>query len=169
MGEFLDSIDISVEPGLRDRAIFELMYSSGLRISEVWKLNVSDMDFAQRILKVVEGKGSKDRFVPFSKVAGYFAKRYIDSDRRRLVKRVKADFRDAFFLTVNGRIIRKNVKKRFDKILEMMDNLKRTYRSYHPRENMYSDEIDRKYLGEISSLKEEIVRTKEKNKLRYGG
>jgi site-specific recombinase XerD len=51
----------------------------------------------------------------------YEARIKIDNGRRRLVKRVKADFKDALFLTVHGRITKENVKYRFDRILEKMD------------------------------------------------
>jgi hypothetical protein len=50
----------------------------------------------------------------------------------------------------------------------MMDNLKRVYRTYHPRENMYSDEIDGKYLEDISALKAEIIRARGRNSGRSG-
>ena len=58
--------------GRRDRALFELMYSSGLRISEVVKLEVGDIDFEKRMLLVRQSKWSKDRVVPVSKVGMKF-------------------------------------------------------------------------------------------------
>jgi len=45
----------------------------------------------------------------------------------------------------------------------MMENLKRAYKSAHPRENTYYDEIDDEYLRDIENLKEEITRSREKN------
>lgn len=76
MKHFLDSIDTSRYLGLRDRAMFELMYSSGLRIGEVVALKKMDIDFAERILRVRGGKFSKDRFVPVSEAAMIFLERY---------------------------------------------------------------------------------------------
>ena len=49
----------------RDQAILELLYASGFRGSELVNINVSDVDFRGRIIKVI-GKGSKERIVPFS-------------------------------------------------------------------------------------------------------
>jgi site-specific recombinase XerD len=47
------------------KSIFELMYASGIRVAEVIALNLTDIDLATRILAVREGKGGKDRYVPF--------------------------------------------------------------------------------------------------------
>jgi site-specific recombinase XerD len=115
MNRFLDSIDIREPNGLRNRAIFELMYSSGLRISEAVNLDVTDVDLAERILFVKEGKGGKDRFVPFSEVAGLFLKKYIDTERK------KFSFHDekALFIGKRGRMKIYNIRSViFKKILE---------------------------------------------------
>lgn len=65
---FLESLDPSTPRGLRDRALFELVYSSGLRASEVVSLKIGDFDFPSRLMRV-RGKGSRDRIVPLSLVA----------------------------------------------------------------------------------------------------
>jgi len=65
---FLDEIDTTTAQGLRDRAMFELVYAAGLRVSEVARLKVCNVDFNKRIMKV-RGKGDKDRLVPISEVA----------------------------------------------------------------------------------------------------
>jgi len=74
--EFLEQIDHSTPRGLRDRALFELMYSSGLRTSELASLTMSGIDLDRREI-VVHGKGSRDRMVPISEVARDFLRRYI--------------------------------------------------------------------------------------------
>ncbi len=56
------------EKGYRDRAIMETLYSSGLRVSEVVSLRIGDIDFSQRILRVI-GKGKKERIVPVTSEA----------------------------------------------------------------------------------------------------
>jgi integrase/recombinase XerD len=68
MQRFLDELDTTTAQGLRDRALFELVYAAGLRVSEVAGLKVSDVDFGRRIMRV-RGKGDKDRLVPISEVA----------------------------------------------------------------------------------------------------
>ncbi|MGC9033407.1 MAG: site-specific tyrosine recombinase/integron integrase [Thermosulfidibacteraceae bacterium] len=71
------TIDTSNETGIRDRAIVELLYASGLRVSELVSLRIEDVDFENRLLIVREGKGGKDRIVPINDVAIYWLKKYL--------------------------------------------------------------------------------------------
>ena len=66
--------------GLRDRALFEMIYSSGIRISEAAGLNLRDIDFREGIARV-RGKGNKERFVVFGDEASMWLKRYIEEAR----------------------------------------------------------------------------------------
>lgn len=77
MAKLLDSIATDNEKGIRDRAMFELLYSSGLRSAEVRRLTVSDINFADRIVRVLNAKGKKDRIVPVGRFALHFLDRYI--------------------------------------------------------------------------------------------
>jgi integrase/recombinase XerD len=67
-------------PGLRDRALFEMIYSSGLRISEAVGLNVRDLDFNEGIARV-RGKGGKERLVVFGPEAARRLKQYLEEAR----------------------------------------------------------------------------------------
>ena len=64
----LDSIADDSLLGKRNRAIFEVLYSTGIRVSELVGLNVSDIDFNQKIIRVL-GKGNKERIVPVGEKA----------------------------------------------------------------------------------------------------
>ncbi len=64
----ISSIDISTPKGLRDRAIIELLYSCGLRVSEATTLRMSDLFFGEGYVRVI-GKGDKQRIVPISPIA----------------------------------------------------------------------------------------------------
>lgn len=79
---FLESVDVRTAVGLRDRALFELIYSSGLRVSEAAALKVSDVDFERRLM-VVRGKFDRDRMVPVSEVARDFLVRYLGDKLER--------------------------------------------------------------------------------------
>ncbi|GAB1483425.1 tyrosine recombinase XerC [Treponema sp.] len=68
---FLETIDVESATGFRDRALFELLYSSGLRVGEAAKLKVKDINFAARQM-IVRGKFDRDRMVPISEVACAF-------------------------------------------------------------------------------------------------
>ncbi|MGD0274685.1 MAG: tyrosine recombinase XerC [Syntrophales bacterium] len=65
------------EMGLRDRAILELFYSSGVRLSELAGMNIEDLDFGQSLVRV-RGKGNKERVVPVGRVALMSLRTYID-------------------------------------------------------------------------------------------
>ena len=69
--------------GLRDRAILEVFYSSGLRISELVGLNLVDVDFISGILKV-RGKGKKERIVPIGETALATVKKYLDKRKKQM-------------------------------------------------------------------------------------
>lgn len=76
--DMLDQIDLSTESGLRDRAIIELLYSSGLRVSELVGLNRGSINLERREF-MVRGKGSKDRPIFVSKSAAERVKDYLDA------------------------------------------------------------------------------------------
>ena len=117
MARFLDSIDTAGKHGERTRAIFELLYSSALRIREAVNCNQNDVDLAQRILLVRDGKWGKDRFVPFSEVAGHYVKQYIIGERKATALRLR-DKCDALFLTVYGRINGDSIRRSFKETLQ---------------------------------------------------
>lgn len=76
--DMLEQIDLSTESGLRDRAIIELLYSSGLRVSELVNLNRDSINLERREF-MVRGKGSKDRPIFVSKSAADRLQDYLDA------------------------------------------------------------------------------------------
>ena len=75
--KLLDSIDVSTSLGIRDRALFEIIYSSGLRISEVSGLLIQNLYLKEGILFVL-GKGNKERLVPFGDNAKLWLSKWIN-------------------------------------------------------------------------------------------
>lgn len=71
--------------GLRDRAIFETLYSTGIRRSELCRLRLDDVQRERQCLFVCQGKGSKDRYVPLGVRAMKWITRYVDQARGRLL------------------------------------------------------------------------------------
>jgi len=71
--------------GLRDRAILELMYATGLRVSEISKLEVVNLDMEVGYVRTL-GKGSKERIVPLGESSLHFLKRYLSEARSGLLK-----------------------------------------------------------------------------------
>ncbi len=70
---------------LRDKAMFELMYSSGLRISEACSLRLSDVDMENRYINI-HGKGGRERLVPFGEKSFDILKKYIGTSRKNILK-----------------------------------------------------------------------------------
>ena len=94
----LDMPDDSTALGVRDSAIMELLYSCGLRISEVVDLQVGAVSFDEGVV-LVYGKGGKERIVPFGKRAEKLLSRYIDTARSSLLGRKSSS---SLFLNFRG-------------------------------------------------------------------
>ena len=92
------AIDLSAAEGHRNRAIIEMLYGSGLRVSELTTLKLSRIYLSEGYM-LIEGKGSKQRLVPISPVATEWF-RYWMEDRSRLD--VKPEFKDMRFSTVTA-------------------------------------------------------------------
>lgn len=95
----LASPDVSTETGLRDRAILELMYACGLRVSEVLNLKLSNIDIDAGILTTT-GKGNKTRRVPVGSHAVEWIKSYLELRRR--IENIEID---NLFVTTNGQVL----------------------------------------------------------------
>jgi len=106
MAKLIDSVVLKNERGLRDKAILETFYSSGMRISELVNLDITDVDFISGIVKV-KGKGKKERLLPIGEKAleairGYLEKRNKDTD---------AVFLNKFGKRISSRAVRNIVSK----------------------------------------------------------
>jgi integrase/recombinase XerD len=204
MSRFLDSIDTGKGSGLRDRALFELLYSSGLRVSEATNLVIGDIDFETRLVLIRQSKWGKDRVVPISEVAAGFLAKYL-SGRKKKDERV--------FIGKSGRMRGQTFNVLFKKRLselgmyrkgmsahsirhscathllshgadlryvqellghesietttvythELVENMKRIYRTYHPRENELFKEVDGEYMKRLKALRERLVKQKKRS------
>ena len=107
--------DVSSEIGLRDRAILELMYACGLRVSEVCDLNIFDPDLDSGIL-TCKGKGSKTRKVPIGKSAVEWLKNYLTIRRQKENIETQNLFVSTLGKPINRQIVFKIVKECGEKI-----------------------------------------------------
>lgn len=87
MGVLLETPDRTTPLGRRDRAILELFYASGLRLSELVGLDLEDANLNSRLVRVL-GKGGKERIVPFNRSAASAIRTYL-ADRRTLISRLQ--------------------------------------------------------------------------------
>ncbi len=111
--KLLEAPDLETPFGLRDRAMLETMYGSGLRVSELVNLQLGQINTNLGLLRLV-GKGSKERVVPVGEEALYWIGRYLKSARAELVR--PDVLSDAVFLSSRGRAITRqafwqNIKK----------------------------------------------------------
>lgn len=195
MAKVLDGIAADMPRGLRDRALFELMYSSGLRASEASNLSVTDMDFEKRLMFIRNSKWGKDRIVPVSEVGVAFARIYLSGRkdgymfpgmkgglticglnvrfkthvRRAGIRREGISLHSirhsiATHLLENGADIRYVQELLGHESLEttvlythaLYENMKRIYKSFHPRENEYYEEVTEEYRARLEAFKDRI-------------
>ncbi len=94
----LQAPDTEAPLGLRDRAMLELLYASGLRVSELVSLPLLSLNMREGVLRIT-GKGDKERLVPFGEEAGDWLQRYLDTARNELLAKKNSP---AVFLTQRG-------------------------------------------------------------------
>ncbi len=98
VGRLLDSADTRTTSGLRDRAMLETLYATGLRVSELVGLKLTALNLNDGVLRVT-GKGNKDRLVPLGEEAVTWLRRYLTEARPQLLAK---HLSDAVFVTARG-------------------------------------------------------------------
>ncbi len=101
MAGFLGGIDASTPTGQRNAALFELLYGSGLRVSEITNIRITDIDFFNKTL-LVHGKGGKDRYVPLHDLSVSKLKTYLATTRPQFRIRTEAPDESCLFLNFKG-------------------------------------------------------------------
>lgn len=123
INQLINAIDLSKPQGERNRAILELLYSCGLRVSELTNLKISDLFFKEGFIKVT-GKGDKQRFVPIIDST----QKYIDIYRKevRNHKNIPNEFKDTLFLNRRGKQLTRAMIFTIIKQLAVKINLNKT-------------------------------------------
>lgn len=96
----IQSIDLSTLTGERNRAMLEILYSCGLRVSELITLRISDLFFKESLIKVL-GKGNKERFVPIASIAQHYINIYMSEIRIHI--QPQKGHEDTLFLSQRGK------------------------------------------------------------------
>ena len=106
INDIISQIDLSKPEGERNRAMFEILYSCGLRVSEMIQLKISDLFFEEGFIRVI-GKGNKQRFVPINA----YSIKLIDIYKNQIRSKIKIQkgFEDTLFLNRRGKQISRNM------------------------------------------------------------
>ena len=116
MAEFLDLPQTTQPLDLRDKAALELLYATGMRVSELAGLNLDDLNFSERLIRV-RGKGKKERLIPFGKKAEDSLTFYIRSRPQINKGNIEAK---ALFLNYRGeRLSSRSVERIVDKYIRL--------------------------------------------------
>lgn len=116
-------IKITDKYSSRNKAMLELLYSSGLRVSELINLKLNDISFEEALVRVY-GKGNKERIIPIGDIAIKYTKQYVEEYRVKLIKKIQTEYlflssrgtkmsRQAFFKIIKQLANEKNIKKDF--------------------------------------------------------
>jgi site-specific recombinase XerD len=138
MSEILEKMDINTEIGLRDRALFELIYSSGLRVLEASRLTIKDISLERREM-VVRGKFARDRVVPISKVARDYLALYMGN---RVYNKDEPVFCGVYGKAAKRPLHPDSIGRRFTDLLRKYDMKKKELSAHSIRHTSASQLLD---------------------------
>jgi len=110
----LNTPDVTTTLGLRDKAMLELMYATGMRVSELVNLNINDIHLSMGFVRCL-GKGDKERIIPIGKMATEALKQYLEKARPKLINQKNKT--DSLFMNHHGQRLS---RQGFWKILKQM-------------------------------------------------
>ena len=118
----LEQIDLGHPQGYRNRAMLEMLYGSGIRVSELINLSLSNLFFEENLIRVT-GKGNKQRLVPMGKFTKKFILFYINDSRT--LQKIDSVYQDIVFLNRNGKILTRQMIYTIIKQLALKANIKK--------------------------------------------
>ncbi|MCL5771252.1 MAG: site-specific tyrosine recombinase XerD [Actinobacteria bacterium] len=123
---FLEKLPSSNKLELRDKAMFELLYSSGLRVSELINLKLSDIDYEEKLIRCI-GKGNKERIIPVSDTSMHFLIAYIKTARFKIQSKKSLKSNEFVFLNKNGSKLTRQgfwkILKKYEKKFNLNKNI----------------------------------------------
>lgn len=117
----MDAPNKSTIGGLRDKALLELFYSTGMRLSELVSLDIESIDFKKNIIKVL-GKGRKERLVPFGNRAKFHLDNYLKNNTSKFKVNNIKDRQPLFTSNRNQRISTRTVQRRVSTYIKLVAN-----------------------------------------------
>jgi integrase/recombinase XerC len=117
---FIETPDVNTDLGKRDRAILEFLYATGIRVGELVGINIADVDFRERMVRVT-GKRKKQRIVPFGEPAAQALMLYLEETRGVFLNECREAERDVNALFLHrrgGRLTTRSVGRMIDKYIK---------------------------------------------------
>ncbi len=114
MQKFLDLPRTNKTLDLRDRAMMELLYATGIRVSELVGINLEDVNFAERLIRI-RGKGKKERLVPFGRKAEETLRSYLRV--RSSINRGRVESKPVFLNYLGKKLSTRSVERTVDKYI----------------------------------------------------
>lgn len=156
--KIIDSVKPIQPENIRNRAIVELLYSTGIRTSELADIKEYDIDLEQLVLTVVKGKGSKTRLVPIGQHASYYLDLYLQKSRKYFLKNNKNDY---LFLNDRGlpfnRKTLNNLMERITRNLELKIKVTCYTFRHSVATHMIQNKVDIRFVQEL--LGHESIKT----------
>lgn len=115
--KLIEISDTTTTLGLRDRAILELMYATGLRISELIDLKMNQLHLTMSLIQTL-GKGDKERIIPISDTAKEWLELYIDTSREVLLTKTSKDQPYVFLNSRGGQLSRQGLWKKIKQLVQ---------------------------------------------------
>ena len=115
--------ELNKDHGIRNSAILETLYGSGLRVSELINLKLSDIHYDDKLL-LIQGKGNKQRLVPLGSISESKISNYVDNFR--ILKKIKKNSSDIVFLNRNGKKLTRAMIFNIVKEAQWKSNIKKT-------------------------------------------
>ncbi len=145
----IESIDTSDPTGIRNRALIEVLYGSGLRVSEACLLKVGDLHINNKYISIV-GKGNKERIVPIGESGIDALRKYISTARPTFMK---TGFSDYVFLSYLGKPLSRQSVFKFIKKLALDNNIDKEISPHTLRHSfathLLDNGVDLRYIQEM--------------------
>ena len=141
---FIETPDLNTDLGRRDRAILEFLYATGMRVGELVGLNLKDIDFREKLVRVT-GKRKKQRILPFGEPALQALMYYLNETRAVFLNNCPPSERDdqAVFLNYQGtRITTRSVGRMVDKYIKLCTEINRDISPHSLRHSFATHLLD---------------------------
>jgi integrase/recombinase XerC len=173
LDNLFESIDVKDEIGKRDYALLELLYGTGIRVSEFCNLRIQDIDFYNDSI-IVMGKGAKERYLPIHEHVKSALLDYLEFSRNEILKRAKGEITDKLFLNYKGgpltprgvRVILNNINERAANNLKISPHMLRHSFATHLLDNGADLRSVQELLGHVNLSTTQIYTHVSKEKLK---